>query len=100
VGLNGDRHAYESFLKELHVHLEKYVDMGHKTEQTLPGLSVVAFLSMGHYPCYTSPDFSIIKSSQYFFSLQGFSRGIYPKVLMFMCARFGFLYCFLYLYLS
>jgi hypothetical protein len=43
--------------------------LGHTIEQNLSGLSVVVFLSMGHYPCYMSPDFIIIKSSQYWFSI-------------------------------
>jgi ABC-type spermidine/putrescine transport system permease subunit I len=43
--------------------------MGCKEEHTLLSLSVVVFLSMGHYPYYKSLDFLIIKSSQYWFSL-------------------------------
>jgi hypothetical protein len=43
-------------------------------------------LSVGHFPCYGSPDLTLIKASLDWFSLQGFSRGLYPKILVFMCA--------------
>jgi hypothetical protein len=68
------------------VHLKKHADLGRTTDQTLPGLSAVVFLSVGHYPYYGSPDFSIIKSFSALVFPQGFSRGIYPKILVFMCA--------------
>jgi hypothetical protein len=87
MGFSGDRCIYTWVFLRKGMYTSKSVpDLGHTTEQTLPGLSVVVFLSVGHYPCYGSPDFIIIKSSQYWFSLQGFSRGIYPKILVFMCA--------------
>jgi hypothetical protein len=40
-------------------------NLGRIAEQILLGLFVVVFLSVGHYPYYGSPDFIIIKSSQY-----------------------------------
>jgi hypothetical protein len=77
-GFSGDSH--------IHTHLKKCAVLVRTTGQTFPGLSAVVFLSVGHYPYYGSPDFSIIKSFSALFSLQGFSRGIYPKILVFMCA--------------
>jgi hypothetical protein len=65
AGHNGDNCIYTGLLKERHIHLEKHVDLGCTTDQTLLGLSAIVFLSVGHYPYYESPNFSIIKSSQY-----------------------------------
>jgi hypothetical protein len=78
--------TYMGLLKERCIHLEKHADLGHTTDQTLPGLSAVVFLSVGHYPYYGSPDFIIIKSFSALVFPLGFSRGIYPKILVFMCA--------------
>jgi hypothetical protein len=86
TGFNGDRCIYTSLLKERCIHLKSVLDLGHTIEQTFSGLFVVLFLSVGHYPYYESLDFIIIKSSQYWFSLQVFFKGIYPKILVFMCA--------------
>jgi hypothetical protein len=64
---------------EIHVHLENHVVLGRTMEQTLLGLSVVVFLSVGHYPYYESLDFIIIKSfSTWVFPL-GFFQGYLPK---------------------
>jgi hypothetical protein len=65
AGHNGDKCTYVGLLKERCVHLEKHANIGHKEDQTLSGLCVVVFLSLGHYPYYGSPDFIIIKSCQH-----------------------------------
>jgi hypothetical protein len=77
-------------LKERHTHLEKCAFLGRTTNQTLSGLSAVVYLSVGHYPCYENPNFSITN----LFSTLDFSYGVFPgvsKILVFMCACFGFL---------
>jgi hypothetical protein len=87
MGLSGDSHVHtQGLLKQSHIHLKKHAVLVHTTGQTLPGLSAVVFLSVGHYPCYGSPDFSIIKSFSTLVFPPGFSRGLYPKILVFMCA--------------
>jgi hypothetical protein len=43
------------------VHFEKSEVIGRTINYSFLGLSIVVFLSVGHYPCYWSPDFSIIK---------------------------------------
>jgi hypothetical protein len=53
--------------------------MGRTSNQTLPGLSAIVFLSMGHYPCYGSPDFIIIKSFLALVFPPGFFQGYLPK---------------------
>jgi hypothetical protein len=53
---------YAGHKKANHVYLEKRAILVHTTSHTLPGLSAVVFLLVDHYPCYGSPDFSIIKS--------------------------------------
>jgi hypothetical protein len=80
VGASGDRHVYVGVhLRTSHVHLEKCVDLGRTIDQTFPGLSAVVFLSVGHYPCYGSPDFSIIKSFSALVFPPGFFQGYLPK---------------------
>jgi hypothetical protein len=86
VGFNGDKHTYVSFLKERPVHLKKFSLFGSYNRTDFARLSIVVFLSVVHYPSYGIPNFIIIKSSQYWFSLHGFSKGIYQKILVFMCA--------------
>jgi hypothetical protein len=61
------------------VYLKKHVDLGHTMKQTFPGLSAVVFLSVGHYPYYGSPDFSIIKSFSVLVFPRGFFQGYLPK---------------------
>jgi hypothetical protein len=61
------------------IHLEKHADLGHITYQTLPGLYAIVFLSVGHYPCYKSPDFSILKSFLALVFHLGFLQGYLPK---------------------
>jgi hypothetical protein len=63
---------------------------GRTTEQTWPGLSVVVFLLVGHFPCYGSPDLTLIKASWNWFSLRGFSRGSLPENIGVLCVRFWF----------
>jgi hypothetical protein len=53
---------YTGLPKYIRIHLEKHAILGHTIDQTLPSLSVVVLLLVGHYPCYKSLDFSIIKS--------------------------------------
>jgi hypothetical protein len=53
------------------------------------GLSLVVFLSVGHYPFYGSHDLIIVKAYRYWFSLWGFSRGFYTKIFV-LCAIFLF----------
>jgi hypothetical protein len=48
--------------RDMSVHMEKCAVLGCKVDLNLPSLFVVVFLSVGHYPCYRSPNFSIIKS--------------------------------------
>jgi hypothetical protein len=72
-------HTYTGLLKQSHIHLEKHVVLVHTTGQTLSGLSVVVFLSVGHYPYYGSPDFSIIKSFSTLVFPLGFFQGYLPK---------------------
>jgi hypothetical protein len=43
------------FVEGNHVHLEKHAVLVRTIGQTLPGLSAVVFLSVGHYPCYREP---------------------------------------------
>jgi hypothetical protein len=57
----------------------KACSSGCTTGQTFPGLSAVVFLSVGHYPCYGSPDFSIIKSFSALVFPLGFFQGYLPK---------------------
>jgi hypothetical protein len=71
--------TYVGLLKESHVHLEKHAVLVRTTGQTLPGLSAVVFLSVGHYPYYGSPDFSIIKSFSALVFPLGFFQGYLPK---------------------
>jgi hypothetical protein len=61
---------------------------GRRTENTWPGLSVVVFLLVGHFPYYKSPDLTLIKASKYGFSLQGFSRGSLLENIGVLCMRF------------
>jgi hypothetical protein len=42
-------------------------------------------LSVGHFPCYGSPDLTLIKASLDWFSLQGFSRGLPKNLGVLMC---------------
>jgi hypothetical protein len=56
----------------IHIHIKKHADMCHTTDKTLPGLSIVVLLSVSHYSCYGSPDFSIIKSFSGLVSVLGF----------------------------
>jgi hypothetical protein len=70
---------YMWVLRDSHVHLEKHAVLGRTIDQTLPGLSTVVFLSVGHYPCYGSPDFSIIKSFSTLVFPPGFFQGYLPK---------------------
>jgi hypothetical protein len=63
----------------MHIHLEKHADLGRTIEHTFPGLFVVVFLSVGHYPYYESPDFSIIKSFSTLVFPLGFFQGYLPK---------------------
>jgi hypothetical protein len=46
------------------------------------------FLSVGHYPCYGSPDFSIIKSFSAVVFPLGFFQGFIPKNIGVLCVRF------------
>jgi hypothetical protein len=86
--------TYMGLLKESHIHLKKHAVLVHTTGQTLPGLSAVVFLSVGHYPYYGSPDFSIIKSfSTLVFPpvFQGYlpkNIGVYVCLIWFPCLCF------------
>jgi hypothetical protein len=79
AGANGDKHVYVGSLKDRHVHLKKCADLGRTVDHTLPGLFAVVFLSMGHYPCYRSPNFSIIKLFSALVFLPGFFPGASTK---------------------
>jgi hypothetical protein len=61
-------------------------DLGHTTRSNFARFVCSCISLSGPLSLLRSPDFIIIKSSQYWFSLRGFSRGIYPKILVFMCA--------------
>jgi hypothetical protein len=61
--------------------------LGHIVNHIFLSLFVVVFIPVGNYPYYESLVFIIIKPSQYWwFSLQGFSRGMYTKIFMPICA--------------
>jgi hypothetical protein len=62
VGASGGRNVYTWELKDMPIHLENHVYMGHITDHPFLSLSVFVFLTLGHHPCYGSPDFSTIKS--------------------------------------
>jgi hypothetical protein len=79
-------HTYVVHKKENHVHLEKHVVLLRTTCQTLSGSCVVLFLSVGHYPCYESPNFSIIKSLSALVFPPGFFQAFIPEI-------FGVLVC-------
>jgi hypothetical protein len=66
-------------LKQSRVHLEKCVVMVSIAVQTFITLCAVVFLSMGHYPYYESPSFSIIKSFSAPVLPLGFFQGYLPK---------------------
>jgi hypothetical protein len=53
------------FLRKGAYTLKRMPNMVDTTKKNLFGLSLVVFLLVGHYPCYESSDFIIIKSSQY-----------------------------------
>jgi hypothetical protein len=82
MGSIGEKCVYAGVLKGMCVHIEKHVIQGSYNEQNMLGLSIVVFLSMGHYPYYESPDLTIIKASKYWFSLQGFSKGFFLKIFV------------------
>jgi hypothetical protein len=84
-------------VKESHVHLEKHAVMGRTIDQTLLGLFVVVFLSVGHYPCYMSPAFSIIKSFSTLVFPPGFFHGYLPKNIgVYVCLIWFPCLCFHY----
>jgi hypothetical protein len=59
--------------------LEKCAIIDCTTGQPLIVYSMVVFLLVGHYPCYGSPDFSIIKSFSALVFPTGFFQGYLPK---------------------
>jgi hypothetical protein len=67
--------------KEKHVHLEKHIVLVHIVSRTSPGLSVFVFLSVDHYPCYGSLDFSIIKLFSTLVFPSVFFEGFIPKTI-------------------
>jgi hypothetical protein len=74
-------------LKESHIHLEKHAVLVCTIGQAFPGLFEVIFLLVGNYPCYTSSDFSIIKSLSTMVFSSRFFQGYLPEnfgVLMFL----------------
>jgi hypothetical protein len=78
--------TYVVHKKENHVHLEKRSFLVHTSGRTFPGLSTVLFLSVGHYPCYESPDFNIIKSLSALVFPSVFFQGFIPETFgVIMC---------------
>ena len=59
---SGDRRVYVGVKKEKCIHLKKNEDLGRTVDHTFPSFFALVFLSVDHYPCYKSFDFSIIKS--------------------------------------
>jgi hypothetical protein len=80
VSANGDRGIYMGELKDRNVHMLR------STNHHFPCLSVVVFLSVGHYPSYGTSNFSIIKSFSALVFPLGFFQEYLPKILVFMCA--------------
>jgi len=69
VGTSGDMRVYGVALTD------------RTSDQPLPGLSAVAFLSVGHYPYYESLDISIVKSFSTLVFPPGFFQGYLPKYI-------------------
>jgi hypothetical protein len=49
---SGDMHIHAVFLRKGTYTSKSMLDLGHTIDQTLSGLFVVVFLSVGHYPYY------------------------------------------------
>jgi hypothetical protein len=71
--------TYMAHQKVNSVHLEKRVVLVRTIGHSLRGFSTAVFLSVGHYPCYGSPDFSIIKSFSALIFPPRFFQGHLPK---------------------
>jgi hypothetical protein len=65
--------------REIHIHLEKHAVLVHTRDQTFLGLFAVVFILVGHYPCYGSPSFSIVKSFSVVVFPSRFFQGYLPK---------------------
>jgi hypothetical protein len=76
AGFSGDRQIYVGLLKERSVHLEKCARYGSYNIETFYSF-VYSFISLNGTLSLLQDSFIIIKSSQHWFSLHGFSRGIY-----------------------
>jgi hypothetical protein len=92
VGTSGDKLIYISVTKGRSVHLKNHSISGSYDKKTLLGLSVVVFLLVDHYTCYTSLELTLIKEYKYYFSLQGFSRGFYLKIFL-SCVQYFWFPC-------